>query len=308
MHHPPSAGIGTSTYGLGDGFEETLMSAMAEHGQGRAYYGERAEDLLPLFLQEFELMSDLFAQEVCLRVKAEPGVEARLLNPYEAFGVDGWMLPSIPYAGEAWAVVQVTATPEALARRDGEGRLPLFRIGLEWKNREGLPEARIPLPVTIPVVAAGEAAALKDDTLVALRVRDLEVARLQEQIHTAAHACDWAEVTRLLDLLRAKAGDDPTLQDLIGPLEDLANNQDLHFAKVIFHQSSHMAKGLRSSAMFAPEGDASLDEKSYFRGTSMTSRTRKPPQGPGRSPSPSPGRRPRKGSSDGPGSGNGGQP
>jgi Ca-activated chloride channel family protein len=50
-------GITTSTYGLGEGFNEDLMIRMANAGHGNAYYGETAEDLKDPFAEEFELLA-----------------------------------------------------------------------------------------------------------------------------------------------------------------------------------------------------------------------------------------------------------
>jgi Ca-activated chloride channel family protein len=60
------AGVGTSTYGLGQGFNEELMTAMARAGQGNAYYGQTAEDLMDPFREEFDLMSALCARRLRL--------------------------------------------------------------------------------------------------------------------------------------------------------------------------------------------------------------------------------------------------
>ena len=38
------AGVSTSTYGLGDSFNEELMIGVARHGQGSSYYGRTADD------------------------------------------------------------------------------------------------------------------------------------------------------------------------------------------------------------------------------------------------------------------------
>jgi Ca-activated chloride channel family protein len=39
-------GVTTSTYGLGEGFNEELMVAIARSGRGNGYYSENAEHLL----------------------------------------------------------------------------------------------------------------------------------------------------------------------------------------------------------------------------------------------------------------------
>jgi Ca-activated chloride channel family protein len=55
-------GVTTSTYGLGNSFNEELMVAMARAGGGNHYYGDTAEDLMDPFQQELELLGNL-----CLR-------------------------------------------------------------------------------------------------------------------------------------------------------------------------------------------------------------------------------------------------
>ena len=49
-------GVTTSTYGLGNSFNEELMVAMARAGGGNHYYGDTAEDLKDPFQQELELL------------------------------------------------------------------------------------------------------------------------------------------------------------------------------------------------------------------------------------------------------------
>jgi len=54
-----SAGVTTSTVGLGADFNEELMTSMAHAGQGSAHYGERAVDLAETFDAEIGLLSHL---------------------------------------------------------------------------------------------------------------------------------------------------------------------------------------------------------------------------------------------------------
>ena len=76
------AGVGTSTYGLGAHFNEELMTAMARAGQGNAYYGSTAEDLMDPFRQEFDLMSALCARGLRLAFTCTPGVGIEIVNGY----------------------------------------------------------------------------------------------------------------------------------------------------------------------------------------------------------------------------------
>jgi Ca-activated chloride channel family protein len=51
------SGVTTTTVGIGSGFNESLMTAMAVAGQGNAHYGDRAEDLAEPFDAELGLLT-----------------------------------------------------------------------------------------------------------------------------------------------------------------------------------------------------------------------------------------------------------
>jgi len=78
------AGVSTSTYGLGHGFNEELMIGMARHGQGSSYYGQTADDLMDPFREEFELLNALCARRLRLEIAPAAGVKAKMLNDYVA--------------------------------------------------------------------------------------------------------------------------------------------------------------------------------------------------------------------------------
>ena len=102
------AGVSTSTYGLGNDFNEDLMLAMARAGRGNAYYGDTAADLAEPFAAEFALLTNLCARGLVLKVNAPDVVGVRLRNDYDAVseGARAWKLPDLAYAAEAWAVVE----------------------------------------------------------------------------------------------------------------------------------------------------------------------------------------------------------
>lgn len=72
--------ISTSTYGLGNGFNEELMIAMGQSGQGSHYYGDTADDLMEPFEQELALMDNLCIKGLTLRATVPAGVQMDLLN------------------------------------------------------------------------------------------------------------------------------------------------------------------------------------------------------------------------------------
>jgi Ca-activated chloride channel family protein len=49
------AGVGTTTIGFGEGFDEELITEMAEAGGGRSYFAATPDDAPGIFAREFEV-------------------------------------------------------------------------------------------------------------------------------------------------------------------------------------------------------------------------------------------------------------
>src|SRR5690606_30869745 len=96
------AGVGTSTYGLGPGLNAALMVAMALRGGGNHECGETAAGLLGPFNEEFDLLQDLAARSVRLRLWPAAGVRVQVLNDHPTAGPEVWRLPDVPYRSESW--------------------------------------------------------------------------------------------------------------------------------------------------------------------------------------------------------------
>jgi Ca-activated chloride channel family protein len=58
-----SSGVGITTIGVGDGFDEELMEGIAEHGGGNFYY-DKADDIPSIFNQELQGLLSVVAQNV----------------------------------------------------------------------------------------------------------------------------------------------------------------------------------------------------------------------------------------------------
>lgn len=74
-------GISTSTFGVGDDYNEDLLQAMADKGGGNYFYLRGADDLAPGFRQELGDLMELSARDVVLEVRA-PGSVLEPLNDY----------------------------------------------------------------------------------------------------------------------------------------------------------------------------------------------------------------------------------
>ncbi len=67
-------GISVSTIGLGTGYNEDLMTALARASDGNHAFAENADDLARIFNYEFGDLLSVVAREVIVEVKCGPGV------------------------------------------------------------------------------------------------------------------------------------------------------------------------------------------------------------------------------------------
>jgi Ca-activated chloride channel family protein len=239
-----NVGVSTSTYGLGNAFNEDLMTAMAHSGRGNSYYSDRAETLLERFQEEFSLLSSLCARDVQLQLSLSPGVRCEMLNLYQAAG-DGWRLPDLAYDGEAWAALRFTVDAEAIPAIGATHTL--CEASVTCRNIDDhsihIPASRLSLPVLSPEMYSAQAL----DQNVIRRVTEAEAAKLQDKAAIAARHEDWTEVERLLFQVRAMAVHSPWLSAVVAHLERLAAQRDmLRFCKEALFGALGSSARLRS--------------------------------------------------------------
>jgi Ca-activated chloride channel family protein len=229
-----SAGIGTSTYGLGHGFNEDLMIGMGRAGQGTAYYGQTADDLMDPFREEFDLLNALCARALRLEVVTPPGVKVKLLNAYPAAGDGAWALPDLAYGGEAWAVLRLKVPAPALpaAGSAAQDLRQLLTLALRYTGLDGEPRAIQPQSLALPVLPASAFHAIAEDELVVRRVGELEAAELQQRARLSAMRGDWSAVMALLQRAERLGAENPWIAAALVELRQLAERRDdVMFAK-----------------------------------------------------------------------------
>ena len=83
-------GVGTSTVGFGEGFDEELLTAMARAGGGNSYFAASPEDAPRIFGEEFEDLSQLVAQNLSAEIRPSDDVKLLgILNEYPSVAVPG---------------------------------------------------------------------------------------------------------------------------------------------------------------------------------------------------------------------------
>ena len=216
------AGVGTSTYGLGSGFNEDLMIGMARSGHGTSYYGESADDLMDPFREEFDLLNALCARRLKLEIEPAPGVKVTMLNEYGAASDHAWWLPDLAYGGEAWAIVRFKVPRKLVASRTAT----LGTIALRYTGIDGEPRALQPEACTLPVLPASAFGAISEDELVLRRMGELDAAEIQLQARRAAMDGDWDTVMSLLRKAEKLGVDNPWIAAVVVELRKLAERRN----------------------------------------------------------------------------------
>jgi Ca-activated chloride channel family protein len=273
------AGVSTSTYGLGHGFNEDLMIGMARHGQGSSYYGQTADDLMDPFREEFELLNALCARRLRLEIAPAAGVKAKMLNDYVADGDNAWLLPNLAFGGEAWAVIRLRVpSPVAVAEAEAAA-LALCSFSVRYTTLDGEPRAIQPVPLALPALPASAFGAIAEDDLVARRTDELEAAYLQTKARAAARRGDWAGVARSLKRAERIAANNPWVAESLNELRELAARKDeVMFAKESAFSARAMNIRLAGRDEMGSAYDAPASAAYLRRKGSQGKAERKPPE------------------------------
>jgi Ca-activated chloride channel family protein len=78
------AGVTTSTFGVGQDFNEHLLSRMATAGGGHFYFIERPKQIPDFLASELGETLEVVARDVVLQIDCDPGVDAMIVNELPA--------------------------------------------------------------------------------------------------------------------------------------------------------------------------------------------------------------------------------
>lgn len=158
-------GAFTSTIGFGDGFDEDLLSDMADAGGGNAHFAAGPEDAPAIFAEEFDGLASTVAQNVSVEVGPGPDVEVlAVLNDHPATPVPGGLQLAL---GDAWGgdhrrIVLRLGIP-AVAEL---GPRKVADVCIRWTDVTGVPalhERTLPVLVNVGPVEQGPALPVPQD-------------------------------------------------------------------------------------------------------------------------------------------------
>nr|WP_274381428.1 hypothetical protein [Paenibacillus mesophilus] len=79
-----SMGIGVTTMGVGDGFDEELMEGIADQGGGNFYFIEKPEDIPGIFSKELDGLLSVVAQNIKLTIRPSATTQIKHIYGYKA--------------------------------------------------------------------------------------------------------------------------------------------------------------------------------------------------------------------------------
>ena len=244
-----ATGITTTTCGLGHDFDENLMLEMARSGQGSAYYGQSAEDLIDPFREELELVSNLIARRLRLSLMPGDGVDMKVLNDYLPDG-NSIMLPDLAEGGEAWAMVRLRFSEGS----DQPSERTLLHAILHCEALTGEKLTSNTAILRLPRLPAGAFAAIQAHDTVVARCNELRAADLQDRARVAAKAGRWSDVDLLIKEAKREAGENKWVAESLRALTQIARRREVeNFSK----ESVFASRKMRSRLAAADETSAS---------------------------------------------------
>jgi len=232
-------GVSTTTMGLGDDYNEDLLEAMAQAGDGNYYYIESPQQLGGLFQTELHGLMATFGHAVRLAVEPQGGVTvADVLNDFEPdpHGA-GLKLPNLVAGMPILAVVRLNVPPRGEA---GD----VCRVRVSWLGPKQTARQELVVTLALPAVSSSAFDALPVAVEVQERAALLLMARLKKQATFHSEMGDMAGTLRCLSdakVLRMDAPQSPEMQqeaDAFALIEaDLADGEIAKFSKRAKYQS-----------------------------------------------------------------------
>jgi len=179
-------GISTSSFGLGDGFDEDLMGSIASAGDGTLAFIESPAQLADLYASELQGLAGTLGKRVSIGIRPKNGVELLdLLNDLEATGRGNYQLPNLR-AGQELNVGLRLQLPAWAPNQE------IASVRLAWDAPGANGRQELMAHLTLPVIPSAELAGLDTDPAVAEQLAVLEANRARRR---AIEQLDLGDIT-----------------------------------------------------------------------------------------------------------------
>jgi Ca-activated chloride channel family protein len=195
-----------STVGVGDGFDERLMTSLADAGTGNFYYVDDVTRLSHVFSDELLSARETVAQAVTIELAPSPGVSVveTAGYPVESAGNRIVLRPGPLYAGQERRIWLTLAIDEDRRRRADE-TIALGEFGVAFQTRAGTAH-RVGLeemPAVRVVHDQTEFAAARDAAAYVEQLRSEGLGSLRAKVARSVAAGDAAQASQYIEEFEA---------------------------------------------------------------------------------------------------------
>ncbi|MCI0464084.1 MAG: VWA domain-containing protein [Gemmataceae bacterium] len=237
VHRLTKEGVGTTTMGVGDDYNEDLLEAMAQSGDGSYFYIESPAQLPDIFQTELHGLRATHGHRASLGIEPQGGVEvADVLNDLERTPAGRLKLPNLVAGLPVLVLLRLAVPPVPQADEQRPTELCRFRLAWDQTGREG--RQRHTVALHLPVVSRESWGALPVNAEVQERVALLRAARLKKEANDLLARGDRTAAQGQLDQCRhllAEAPQTVEMTEEIRSLEEieahLRDGADEKFAK-----------------------------------------------------------------------------
>jgi len=153
-------GISTSAFGLGSGFDEDLMGAMAGAGDGTLAHIESPAQLADLYASELDGLVRTLGKKVSLGIRAKRDVQLLdVINDFKLSSAGNWQLPNLRH-GQELTIAALFKLPPWQPNRE------IVSLRLAWNQTGGKERLSFVEHITLPVMAAVELEGMEPDLVV----------------------------------------------------------------------------------------------------------------------------------------------
>lgn len=242
VHNLAQKGISTSTMGLGNDFNEDLMAAMANSGDGNYYYIESPQQLPDIFQTELQGLMTTTGNTVSLGIEPQAGVEVKeIINKLETNNKGRFKLPNLVAGNPIEIVVRLELPP-----MERETILCYFRLA--WNDPKQSDRQKMRVALQLPVATDAELAQLPANSEVLQVAMQLQLANAKQKIIQYIDSGDYEAAKETLRSAKEQLVASPELELLQQELEDVEKIEDsLSHGNIKFSRKMSQAQSYVSS-------------------------------------------------------------
>ena len=243
-------GVSTTTVGLGRGFNEELMIAMANSGGGQQYYGQTAEDLYDSFDEELSLLKAMYLRQINLKFMTAPGVIVEVLSQSQRNEDGTYRMNDLAYGAETWLAIRCYLSSSTTGIQKD-----LLAVSIKATTLDGTTLEQSSAVLQLPVIALLDQLKLPADEMVQRRLLEVEFGNAANELRQLAKKGNRKATQRKLNEMEKRFGEHAWLKAKMEQLHRLAEEDMEMMMKEATFSSMKMSRRLASRSESLYMGD-----------------------------------------------------